>query len=346
MLLKPLLKRFRHFRDRAGPRGGILMYHRIAAERFDPWDLCVTPDHFEQQMAALADRRATRDLVHFGSSDAYTQQGDHVAVTFDDGYYDNVATALPILERYEVPATIFIVSGALGRKREFWWDALTRAIFEPDLLPMELSLEIDGQTRQFTRQPDPDYDVAREEAWRADQSDASTSRQLFFIDLWSFIVTLRPEAQDHAIDQIFIWSGCDPTPPADALPIDPEEVARLARHPLIRIGSHTEHHASLTDFTPAEQKAQIGGCKDALEEIIGADVSCFSYPFGRLDDAIVDHVRQSGIALACTSRSALATPKTDPHMLPRLQVFDDDGEGFMRWLSNDYGLFEGKGGRA
>ena len=45
-------------------------------------------------------------------------------VTFDDGYADNLHNALPLLERYDVPAQFFVVSGVLGAETEMWWDAL------------------------------------------------------------------------------------------------------------------------------------------------------------------------------------------------------------------------------
>ena len=44
-----------------------------------------------------------------------------VVVTFDDGYVDVLETAYPLLARYEIPATVFVVSGCLGKR--FWWDA-------------------------------------------------------------------------------------------------------------------------------------------------------------------------------------------------------------------------------
>ena len=45
-----------------------------------------------------------------------------IVVTFDDGYLDVLQNAVPILERYQIPATIFVVTGNLGEP--FWWDRL------------------------------------------------------------------------------------------------------------------------------------------------------------------------------------------------------------------------------
>ncbi len=93
-----------------------LLYHRVNKWTPDPWTLCDSPVHFAEQMDVLS-RISPRPIV-----------------TFDDGYADNLFHALPILERYEIPAKFFIVSGALGRRIEMWWDALEY-----------LFLNVDGQ---------------------------------------------------------------------------------------------------------------------------------------------------------------------------------------------------------
>ena len=45
-------------------------------------------------------------------------------MTFDDGYRDNVHVAKPLLERFEIPATVFVVSAYVDSDRDFWWDEL------------------------------------------------------------------------------------------------------------------------------------------------------------------------------------------------------------------------------
>jgi len=47
-----------------------------------------------------------------------------LVITFGDGYADNIINALPLLERYQIPATIFISTLNINTKNEFWWDRL------------------------------------------------------------------------------------------------------------------------------------------------------------------------------------------------------------------------------
>lgn len=92
------------------PRVRILMYHRVAPLAA-PDQLNVSPARFERQMAALARSHRVIDLatlVRELASGEPVRPG--VAVTFDDGYLDNLQHALPILQKHHIPATIFVTS--------------------------------------------------------------------------------------------------------------------------------------------------------------------------------------------------------------------------------------------
>jgi peptidoglycan/xylan/chitin deacetylase (PgdA/CDA1 family) len=101
------------------PRACILMYHRVAAldfvdPRLDDWN--VPPSVFAEHVAALAE---FADCVPLGDLPARLRAaapGERplVAVTFDDGYANFVDAALPVLERYRVPATCFVVTSCVA----------------------------------------------------------------------------------------------------------------------------------------------------------------------------------------------------------------------------------------
>lgn len=121
------LRRIRRFRSRRLHGGLILLYHRIASAEADPFRLSVSPDHFGEHLRAL--REAGRPVrLHELVDDlkAGALRPRSVAVTFDDGYSDNLHTALPLLAGADIPATVFAVAGGPGE--EFWWDRLARLL--------------------------------------------------------------------------------------------------------------------------------------------------------------------------------------------------------------------------
>ena len=89
----------------------VLMYHMISPHRpsakFN--GLRVTPERFEAQLAWLK-----RNGWQFFTVSELWEQWDtlpakSVAITFDDGYADNLHNALPLLEKYDAKATIYMV---------------------------------------------------------------------------------------------------------------------------------------------------------------------------------------------------------------------------------------------
>lgn len=101
----------------------ILLYHRITSPREDPLMLCVTPKCFEEHLKFLGKNYDIIPLSALsGRLVSGTLEGNEASITFDDGYRDNLTNALPLLEKYKIPATIFITTGNIGGKANFAWD--------------------------------------------------------------------------------------------------------------------------------------------------------------------------------------------------------------------------------
>ena len=111
----------------------ILLYHRVTHLANDRWSIAVTPAHFAEQMEVLHRRATALPLSALGDSVTRPNaRAAKVVVTFDDGYADNLHEALPILQRFDVPATVFVATDAVVRSREFWWDDLERLVAPSD----------------------------------------------------------------------------------------------------------------------------------------------------------------------------------------------------------------------
>ena len=101
-----------------------LLYHRVNPIPDDIYHLTVSPHNFEEQIRYLKDHFP---ILRF--EEDWTRGGqDGVVITFDDGYGDNHEYALPVLEKYHVPATIFVSTGYVDSGREYWWDEIARVL--------------------------------------------------------------------------------------------------------------------------------------------------------------------------------------------------------------------------
>jgi peptidoglycan/xylan/chitin deacetylase (PgdA/CDA1 family) len=99
----------------------IMMYHSVGVHSHDPNNLAVTPERFEEQMAALR-RRGLRgvSVAELLAARAAGSARGLIGLTFDDGYADVVANALPILQRFGFSATSYVLAGRIGGANE--WD--------------------------------------------------------------------------------------------------------------------------------------------------------------------------------------------------------------------------------
>ncbi len=101
----------------------ILTYHRIDDVLDDPHLLCVTPQNFENHLQFLKKNYEVISLpeLHLRLSNKQLT-GKEAVITLDDGYLGNYTNALPLLDKYHMPATIFITTGFLGEKADLDWD--------------------------------------------------------------------------------------------------------------------------------------------------------------------------------------------------------------------------------
>jgi len=92
----------------------IINYHSVGGSATP---LSVSDECFDQQMEFLSthfDIVRLSDMVRYVLGRASLREGS-VAITFDDGYEDNLSSAAPILKRYNAPATIFIATDFVGK---------------------------------------------------------------------------------------------------------------------------------------------------------------------------------------------------------------------------------------
>ena len=235
-------KGLRSLRDWAGRRrrgarkrsGLVLMYHRIARAAADPWDLCVWPEHFESQLRVL---REFADVVPLKDIHAELGAGRRtrpvVAVTFDDGYADNLYAAKPVLEEHDIKATVFLATGYLDEPSPYWWmvprpPSWPSIVCPPICVSNPEQIDLSGG-RGFSRRPG---------------SVADVRGGRFTID-WSWLGAQSADNRPGIIERIRAWAGTSGRCAADARPMTRAEVGELIASGIVDVGGHTRSHPML-----------------------------------------------------------------------------------------------------
>jgi peptidoglycan/xylan/chitin deacetylase (PgdA/CDA1 family) len=317
----------------------ILCYHRVSDAPTDPWSLSVTPKNFADQLELLRERctpTRLRDLSRTLVDAPPTRPG--VVVTFDDGYADNLHNAKPLLERYEIPATVFVPTGYVGQAHELWWDELDRIFLQAGQLPAKLRLKVDGEAREWNLDGACHY---REEAfwkhraWRSWQ-EPPTPRQSLYLDLYGLLRGCAAGERQRLLEQIVAWAGGSSAARPTHRVLTRQEAASLVYGDLVELGSHTVYHPVLSALPVTSQQREIEYSKAWLEDLLEHPVTTFAYPFGQPSDYSAETIallREAEFECACALREGLVGPTTDPFQLPRTQVPDWARDEFEKRLT-------------
>lgn len=324
---------------RLAQRGLILVYHRVEELESDPQKLAVESKHFAEHLEILRRETNLMKLNELGESVGKGRIIERAsAVTFDDGYADNLYHAKPLLEHYKVPATFFVTSGYIDQQREFWWDEIERLILEPGMLPKTLDLNVNGKTYQWQLSESAHYSEEDYQAlcwWNVLEMKDPSPRQRLYRSLCELLHPLGKEERQRVLDDLRAWGGTEPVRRPNYRALSEEEVLILGDGDLFEIGAHTMGHFLLSALPKEQQWLEIQNSKAHLEEVLGHAVTSFSYPFGSRGDytaETVGIVKDSGFDLACSNYPDLVWRFTDRFQLPRFLVRNWNGDVFLHYL--------------
>jgi peptidoglycan/xylan/chitin deacetylase (PgdA/CDA1 family) len=319
---------------RLGSRAAVLMYHRIATCDIDSWNLCVSPKHFDQHLQVLRRSYHVSSLTQLACELRDRRKKKVIAITFDDGYADNLYAAAPALERYDAPATFFLTSGAVGTGREFWWDELERLLLNAGPLPSELQVGHGAISHVFKARSaalpltNLHQQLREQPPWKADPD----SRLGLYYAVWQFLRLLDQDTRQRALDAIRGQLNIPETVRDSHRVLTHQEVQQLASSPQCEIGAHSVTHPALSSLSLEAQRQEIQQSKQQLEQLLNRAVTAFAYPYGDYGPETASLVRASGFEFACTTDAVGVTRAADPYLLPRVSVEDCDGSEFARRL--------------
>ena len=300
-----------------------LNYHRITseiygAETFNPnIYLSVHVTAFEEQIRYLSENYlclTVPDAVRLLRLGKLPPRS--VTITFDDGYRDNLTLALPILEKYGVPATVFVTTGFLDRSAALWWEE------QAFILERISSLKIEWQGK-------PLY-------W---ELESKRQKEEAATELRAISKRLDSTAQEQFME--LLRSACHERFSYDSEVLSYDELRTLDKNPLITIGAHTLTHPVLSQVPADQVRQELSGSREILEQILGHPVELFAYPIGGKEHASIREfqiAQECGFVAALTSRPAHFQAGHREHLfsLPRIPVDYFDTLKSLRWKLSGY----------
>ncbi|MGE3662874.1 MAG: polysaccharide deacetylase family protein [Pseudonocardia sp.] len=224
-----------------------------------------------------------------------------LAVTFDDGYADNLTIAGPLLRRLGIPATCFLVPGILDGDVVPWWERLGWAFARSRATRLEWegrSWELPGGGNRAAFKEVSALLKLRDRAARESAVDALEA-------------LLEPSGEYRHREQFLDWEGA----------------RRLGEY--MDLGSHTMWHCILSQESPQAQKDDLVQAREQLSQRLGGDFDVLAYPNGTradYDETTMAGCAAAGYEFAVTTRGGWNRSDTPCYEIRRWVINPERGE--------------------
>jgi peptidoglycan/xylan/chitin deacetylase (PgdA/CDA1 family) len=284
------------------PKFVVLCYHGIGECGNSLLD-SPTAEMFEAQMCFLRQNYrvvSLEEVCRELNSGRTAEPG--VAVTFDDGYRSTYTAAFPVLQKYSVPATIYLTFDTVDSGQVAWYDRVFSAMAAAP--SGELELDLPGAMR-FRLD-------SREDRLRAALQIVALLRALPNSQRRHCCDVLKEKlrlSNDEVSGRILTWGQIHSMQDAG-----------------ISFGSHTLSHPVVSQLEPEELERELMDSKRLLEQKLCRPVLDFAFPFGKVTDCNYEAAQvlaKSGYRSATTTVPGVNTPDVNRFEFRRLQVGDD-----------------------
>lgn len=297
------------------------MYHRV----LDPVDITdahlqpgmyVTSATFEMQVAFLKENFRILFLDELIAKIIKGEEVDRCcAITFDDGWKDNHDNAFPILQKYQVPATIFLATSFIGTNRVFWPEEIANWLERPSWTHEERK-DVHTHIEKFRQQM---------EKCKLDNRESYTARAIELLKQYSY--GERNIILDH-------FRTTNPSSNHSRHMLSWEEVALMANSGLLDFGAHTAGHEILDQLPQADIRKEILQSREDIRLHLGVKAATFAYPNGNYNEDVKQILQEFDFAGAVTTKKGFFHRGTPVLEIPRIGIHED--------ISNTVSMFQGR----
>lgn len=232
------------------------------------------------------------------------------AITFDDGLKDQYNNAVPVLKKYNIPATFFIITSTIEGNIP-----TTHKIHTILSYASGEQLREDGNS--FLAEYYPDV----KEKYNIPMDKRLTDKRAYFDDIptanFKEIVTILPkDIKKHLLSFLFKKHDIAEDTISNNLFMDESEIKDLHAQGFY-IGSHTHSHEALDTLNEEETKHTILKSKEYLSNILGFEPTLFCYPHGSSSSQGHEILKEEGFTHSVTIEERAVNDSDNPLMIPR-----------------------------
>lgn len=289
---------FAPFRLAHRNRALILTYHRFSA---DGANQTVAESQFRWQLQYLTSRYHVVPLQQIAAGQSLPPRA--VAITIDDGYRDAYEIAFPLLKKFGLPATLFVVTDFLDGRIWLWPDKV-RWMFAHTSLN-EVVIHSMQPVQRF-------------------QLNDETSRRHAAAEMNERLKSLPEPMKEIEISRLarLLKVSLPSRPTAEYAPVTWDEACEMDRAG-VEIGSHTVTHPILTRVSNEQLRRELRASRERLEEKLQRAVKQFCYPNGDYDERVRAAVAKAGYECAVTTTSGFNDQRSDRLALRRIHTAED-----------------------
>jgi peptidoglycan/xylan/chitin deacetylase (PgdA/CDA1 family) len=311
----------RHVRRTKKPKYAILCYHRIGSGGI-PLFSELLPALFDAQMRYL--RRYYR-ILSFDEFCEEIQSGEAqengVIITFDDGYVDLFTHAMPVLERYKIPATVYLPVACIESGQVPWYDKIFLAlkVYPGD----EFEITLDGpQTFRL---------------------NSTAARLRAATSIIQYLRTLPDKSRRECCREIEGRVALPSNELKDRM-LNWSQIRTMYRFG-IGFGSHTMTHPVVSQLTSRQLESELKESKELLEQRLTSPVAHFAFPFGKPEDCGANTesvLHRLGYRSAATTVEGVNWTGDNPYELRRSQVVNETSLSMFAFKLNQLFLVPGR----
>jgi glycosyltransferase involved in cell wall biosynthesis/peptidoglycan/xylan/chitin deacetylase (PgdA/CDA1 family) len=269
----------------------ILMFHRVVQEMdmiFSPnRSMMMSVENFDSILNYIKNKMnpvKLSDVIRYNSK-KLDLPPDSVALTFDDGYLDNYTNAYPLLQKYNIPATIFLTTSFISNPMNyFWWDDLEFYFTRIDKIHSDIKMNCNPVIQNIIKKIE-----------KADGQGKVKYIKGLMNSLKRLGESERSSFMDRISDKI---SNMDKT----VLMLNWSQVKDMVSSQIVEYGSHTENHIYMDKSDPAVIETEIQQSQNIIEQEIQEPCILFAYPNGNKSEKEEHLLKKYGFKIAVTTK--------------------------------------------